>query len=261
MLIDGLYNFRDTGGLPIAGGGVTQPGVLYRSASLAEVTPRGLDAFASTKVGVVVDYRTTVERDAAPDRLPTSRPIQLVNLSLLQGAMSQMTENLVPPGGSPDPDQIARALESLPTLGELYTGMLQSGVAQFVKTARLIAAETPGAPAGVLVHCTAGKDRTGVATALMLEAAGVVREAVVADYASSQQHLAGEWADGMLQRVQTMGVPLTPRLKTLITGTPPEAIEEALSWVENEHGGAAGYLRAGGLTTTELHLLQTRFTG
>ena len=261
MNIEGLYNFRDTGGLPLTAGGTTRTGVLFRSAALGALTPNGLDELAATDIGVVVDFRTQSERSAAPDRIPHSRPFQVVNLSLLQGAMSDMTRGLAPSGAVPNQEQITEALKMIPTLGDLYTGMLKDGAAQFTEVARLIAAGTDDAPSGVLVHCTAGKDRTGVATALMLEVAGVEREAVVEDYAASAAHLAGPWADGMLSQITAAGIPLTPALQTLVTGTPPEAIEQALAWVDEHHGGAAGYLRSGGIGDAELQTLGARFTG
>ncbi|MFP3381581.1 tyrosine-protein phosphatase, partial [Bacillus sp. SIMBA_069] len=57
----------------------------------------------------------------------------------------------------------------------------------------------------VLVHCTAGKDRTGLVVALALLAAGVDREDVVADYAQTADNLAGPWADAMLERMRAAG--------------------------------------------------------
>jgi protein-tyrosine phosphatase len=83
----------------------------------------------------------------------------------------------------------------------------------------------------------------------------------VADYAASQDHLAGPWADGMLHMVASFGLLLTPELRTFVTGTPPEAIEQALAWTDGEHGGAAGYLRSGGLSEAELAALRARLTG
>ena len=109
------------------------------------------------------------------------------------------------------------------------------------------------------MHCTAGKDRTGVATALMLDAAGVERQAIIDNYAESAQNLAGPWTDGMLQSVAAMGVPVTPELKTLAAGSPPAEIEKALAWVD-AHGGAADYLRSGGLTDDQLSALRARLT-
>lgn len=105
--IEGLYNFRDTGGLPLAAGGATRPGVLYRSDALSAVTDAGLTALAQTSIGVVVDFRTPAERTTAPDRLPPSRPFRTVDLSILEGAMADMAAEFLGPDASRDPDAIA----------------------------------------------------------------------------------------------------------------------------------------------------------
>ncbi|GAA5025955.1 tyrosine-protein phosphatase [Microbacterium fluvii] len=255
--IEGLHNFRDTGGTPLTGGGATRTGVLYRSDALNALTADGLAQFAESPIGVIVDFRTPTERAMAPDLLPYARPFEVVELSILEGAMSTMAQDLMRAGGA-DPSLVAQAMAMLPTLGELYIGMLQHGAAAFAEVARLVAASTDDAPTAVLVHCTAGKDRTGVATALLLDAVGADRAAVVADYASSAENLAGVWADGMLATLERMGAPLTPALVELVTGTPAAAIEHALGWVDAEHGGSAGYLRSGGLTDAELASLRGR---
>jgi len=255
--IDGLFNFRDTGGMPLEGGGTTRSGVLFRSDALSGLSPQGLAELAETAVGVIVDFRTPAERESAPDRVPDSRPFDVVDLSILEGAVADSMQQLMK-GGAPSAAELSAAM---PTLGGLYVGMLQHGAASFAQVARLIAASNDEAPTAVLVHCTAGKDRTGVATALMLDAVGAERAAVVADYASSQDNLAGPWADGMLRMVASFGIPVTPELEAIVTGTPPEAIEEALDWVDREHGGAAGYLTAAGLTDAELDALRARLAG
>lgn len=256
--IEGLHNFRDIGGLPLAGGGTTRSGVLYRSDALNALTPAGVAALAATDIGVVADFRTPAERQAAPDRLPDSRPVRVVDVPLLEGAMAEMAQRLLASDGGADPAVVAQALTMLPTLPDLYIGMLQHGAASFAEVARLVAASRDDAPTAVLVHCTAGKDRTGVAVALLLDAAGVDRAAVVADYAASQANLAGAWADGMLQMLAALGLPLTPALRTLTTGTPPDAMRAALAWLDGAHGDAAAYLRSGGLTDAELQALRTR---
>ena len=80
----------------------------------------------------------------------------------------------------------------------------------------------------------------------------------VAAGARAQERLAGAWADGMLQMVASYGMPLTPALRALVTGTPPEAMEQALAWVDAQHGGSAGYLETGGLEPAELDGLRAR---
>lgn len=261
-MIEGLHNFRDTGGMPLVGGGATRPGVLYRSDALSDLTPRGLEQLASTDIGVIVDLRTPSERQMAPDRLPTSRAFRRVELSVLEGAVGGLAQQAMQAGlqeGDPETARqaIAEAMRRLPTLSELYLGMLGHGAALFAEVARLVAAATPATPTAVLVHCTAGKDRTGVATALVLDAVGADRGAIVADYASSQDNLAGAWADGMFATIARMGAPRTPGLEALVALTPPAAIERALSWVD-ERGGSAAYLASGGLTDAELDTLRDR---
>lgn len=255
--IDGLVNFRDTGGTTLKDGGRTRSGVLYRAAALNALTETGLTQLAESPIGVIADFRTPVEQQMAPDLLPATRPFHRVSLALLEGALPQPAAGA---DGVVAPEAFARVLDDLPSLGELYTTMLTHGAATFADLARLVAASTDDEPSAVIVHCTAGKDRTGVAVALMLDAAGADREEIVADYAQSQENLAGAWAEGMLQLVASFGVPLTPELRTLVTGTPPEAIRTAFAWID-ENGGAAEYLTSGGLTADELAALRARLRG
>lgn len=262
MTIDGLQNFRDTGGTPLTQGGSTREGVLFRSESLSNLTRQGIKDLAATAIGVIADFRTPQEREMAPDLIPQSRPFRVVELPLLEGAMTGMAQSVMK---ATDPDAataaIHEALAHLPTMGELYASMLAGGATSFAELARLVAASTDDPPTAVLVHCTAGKDRTGVAVALLLDAVGADRDAIVADYASSAEHLAGPWADRMRGMVTAMGVPLTPEIDTLLTATPAEAIRSAFAWVDAEHGGSSGYLQWGGLLDGELDALRARLTG
>lgn len=252
---DALANVRDTGGTPLRSGGVTRSGVLYRSAALDRLTAADLERLTASPIGVVVDLRTPTERTLGPDLLPTARPVRLIELPVLQGAIAEMAGRAL----QADPEAIQAALQQLPSLAELYLGMLHGSAPEFAQIARLVAASTDAAPTAVLVHCTAGKDRTGVAIAVLLDAVGADRAAIVADYARSQDHLAGAWADRMRAMVQQMGVPLTPQIDGLLTQTPPAAIEQAFAWIDAQ-GGSAEYLRSGGLTEGALDALRARLT-
>lgn len=258
--LDGLHNFRDTGSTPLRGGGATRPGVLYRSDALSSLTPTGVEELAASPIGVIVDFRTEQERHSAPDALPDSRPFRVVEESILQGAMAEMAQRILASGAdvAAHADEIAA---SVPTLDGLYIGMLGASGEAFADVARLVAASTDEEPTAVLVHCTAGKDRTGVATAVLLDAAGAERSAVIADYASSERNLAGEWADGMLQMISSFGIPITPELQTLVAGSPADAIEKTLAWLDDTYGGGADYLRAAGLTDGDLTALRARLRG
>lgn len=254
-IIAGTYNSRDTGGTPLAAGGATRPGVLYRSDALAGVTEEGIRTLSESPIGTVVDFRSEFERVEAPNRLGTERSFVEIGLPLLDGSMTG-----VPSPGDRGGDAAREMMARIPSLAELYVGMLGSAAASFAEVARVVARPSDDSRGAVLVHCTAGKDRTGVATALLLDAAGAERGAVVADYARSEVNLAGEWAERMLERAQSWGMPLVPALTDLVTATPPQAIEAAFAWID-ERGGSAEYLRGGGLSDDDLEALRERIAG
>lgn len=261
--LEGTFNFRDTGGMTLAAGGSTRPAALYRSDALSTLTPRGIDELAASPIGVVVDFRTPIERQLAPDRLPTARTLDVAVESILEGAMAGMATELMAAGSTVDaaPEAVAAMLAQLPSLGDLYVGMLDHAAAAFAHVARLVAASGDRQYPGVLVHCTAGKDRTGVAVAVLLDAVGAERVEIVADYTASGDNLEGAWAEAMFAMITAMGVPLSPELRVLVSATPASAIEQALAWVDAEHGGSADYLRSGGLTDQELRGLRSRLAG
>ncbi|MFF3025843.1 tyrosine-protein phosphatase [Microbacterium sp. NPDC057944] len=260
-IIAGTYNSRDTGGTPLATGGVTREGVLYRSDALAGITDDGIRTLSDSPIGTIVDFRSDFERVDAPNRLGTERSFVEVGLPLLEGSMTGMPS----PGdlgdlGDLDGEAARAMLSRIPSLADLYVGMLGSAAASFAEVARLVARPSDESRGAVLVHCTAGKDRTGVATALLLDAAGADRAAVIADYVQSETNLAGDWADRMLERARSWGMPMVPALTDLVTATPPQAIEAAFAWID-EHGGSAEYLRGGGLSDDDLEALRARLAG
>ena len=263
--LEGTFNFRDTSGMPLAGGGTTTSGIFYRSDALSSLTPKGLEELAASDIGTIVDFRTPAERQMAPDRLPVSRTVHVVELPLLEGAVTGLVQQgLQSTAQGGDPEARAKAVDAvlaqIPSLGELYVGMLEHGATSFAELARLVANATENPPTAVLVHCTAGKDRTGVSSALILDAVGVERAAIVADYASSGANLSGEWAERMYGMVAQYGLPLTDQIRDLVAATPASAIERAFEWVDAQ-GGSAAYLQSGGLTGAELVALKGRLVG
>ncbi|KAB1644631.1 tyrosine-protein phosphatase [Pseudoclavibacter sp. CFCC 14310] len=232
--LPGLVNLRDIGGLPLANGGQTRPQRLYRSAAPGALDPAATQWFETSGIDTIVDLRTTYERTNLPTTLGVRRPIQTIHLPLLEGSLQA-------------------SLSGLPTLPDLYRGMLDDDAAVFAAVARDIA-EDRGA---VLVHCTAGKDRTGVTVALLLLAVGVPQDAVVADYAETTANLAGRWLQGTLAKVEAAGAVVTDALRTLIAEAPPEALEAAIDHLDTRYGSAVEYLLRNGLSDAEVAALQS----
>ena len=131
-----------------------------------------------------------------------------------------------------------------------YLGYLGDHPANIVEAVRRIASRAPA-----LVHCAAGKDRTGVLVALVLDAVGVERESVVADYALSAVNVEALFRRWTTRTGTDMPADLAPH-------TPRAAVmEHVLAHLDEEHGGAAGWLRANGLTDDELAALRALLRG
>jgi protein-tyrosine phosphatase len=232
--IAGTYNFRDAGGYAAADG-VVKRGVLFRSDGLHELTDAGRAELARLRVHTIIDLRDEQEASFMPDALE-GLDAQTVRLPVFEGS-----------GASQGAAGIS--------LEALYTRIVTQHSSVVVEALRTIAGARDGA---IVVHCTAGKDRTGVVIALALTAVGVDRALVVADYAATQGNLEGEWLERMVGLVGDFGVPDTPELRVLMGGSPAEALEHVLDLIERRHGTVREYLLDAGLGLGELADLETR---
>ncbi|MGN6426564.1 MAG: tyrosine-protein phosphatase, partial [Leifsonia sp.] len=231
--VNGTYNFRDVGGYAAAGGAV-RSGKLFRSDGLARLGEEGRRSLEELGVRVVIDLRDDFEVSAMPDDLD-GLGITVLRLPVFEGSgASQATVGA--------------------TLVDLYEKILlqHRGV---VITALREVADT--AHEAVVVHCTAGKDRTGIVVALALLAVGVDRATVIADYAITQRNLDGPWLEGMIALVEGYGVQVTPDLRIILGGSPPEAMETVIDLLERRFGGAREYLLDGGMDEVELAKLRS----
>jgi protein-tyrosine phosphatase len=230
--VPGTFNFRDVGGLPARDGSVRH-GVLYRSDGLHRLGDEGRAVLRRLGVGTVIDLRDDNEARLMPDDLH-GLDVEVRRLPVFEGSGASQGERGI-------------------SLEKLYHRIVTQHAPIVVDAVREIASSGDRA---VLVHCTAGKDRTGVVVALTLLAAGVEREAVISDYIVTESHLAGEWLEEMVALIGRYGIPDTPELRTLMGGSPREAIEVALDEVERRHGTAREYLLASGLARHELESLE-----
>jgi protein-tyrosine phosphatase len=227
----GTYNLRDVGGYP-AVAGETRWGKLYRSDALHQLTDASREQFAALGIRLVVDLRDETELATSPSRLD-GLGLTVVHTPIFAGAAP------------------TAALADV-TLESLYRSMIADFGDNLAAAVRLIA-HSGDEP--VLVHCTAGKDRTGLVVALALLAAGTSREAVIADYAETEQNLRGEWVETMLQQMLANGYTPGNDMQQIISASPPELIAGILDRIDEEHGSVGAYLLAHGLEQGDLELL------
>ncbi|WP_454050275.1 tyrosine-protein phosphatase [Cellulomonas sp. Marseille-Q8402] len=240
IALEGTYNLRDTGGYPVldADGsqvGRTRWGTLLRSDALHRLTEGDLALLAGRGVRLVVDLRDAREVEGSPSRLD-GLDVTVEHLPVFADAAP------------------AALLDGRIDLARLYDALVDDRGENLTRAVAALARVDDGA---AIVHCTAGKDRTGLVVALALRAVGVPVEAVAADYALSADHLAGDWAQATLAAVSSLG-DLSPEVVEIITASPAPVLTALLTRLETEHGSAAAYLRAHGLTDDELAALRAR---
>jgi protein-tyrosine phosphatase len=242
LALEGLDNVRDVGGLPLRDGGQTRPGVLLRSASLHYLTPGDVEHLVDVLgLKLVLDLRTGREVDRDGPTAVARAGVETVWLSFL----------------AEDGEPLPEADDDLDPMVHNYLGYLSQRGENVVQAVRRLAAPDAG-PA--LVHCAAGKDRTGVLVALVLDAVGVQRSAVLADYMLSAEQVPAMFRRWTTAAGEPMPADLTPHLPRV------EVMATVLARLDAEHGigevgGAAGWLRANGLDVADLDRLRGRLTG
>ena len=170
VILEGVDNFRDFGGYPTRHGRPMKRGRLYRSASHARATDADLEAIAALGIAVIVDLRRKPERDRDPSRRhPAFDAVVIDNDSEQPDSWREhiRTSDLTPASFRSYLIDYYRAAPFEPRHIDLFRRYFQA------------LAETDGA---MLIHCAAGKDRTGVLAALTHHVAGVDPEDIVADY-------------------------------------------------------------------------------
>lgn len=234
--VPGFANLRDVGGLVTADGGRVHSRRLLRADMPAILTAEAQARLRAVPVTTIVDLRDEDEV-AASGPVYADAGFRVVRRPIFDGSAASFVEQDV-------------------TLLDLYRHLVSVRGRTLTDAVRAIAqADGSGA---VLVHCTAGKDRTGLTVALALLAVGASASAVVADYALTQRLLRGPWLEHRLRVLQAHhGTDLSGSVE-LLAGSPPRVLTAILAEIDAAWGSPVGFLRAHGLTTAELDRLRVR---
>jgi protein-tyrosine phosphatase len=249
--LEGAANVRDLGGLPLASGGRTAAGVVLRADNLQGLTARDVARLVDELgVRLVVDLRTRVEIDLeGPGPLARDGRVDVRSRSLYPeaGARTDIDAGVIFPWRARNGD----ADDSEPPVVRAYLGYLRDRPDSIVAALR----DTAGAQGATIVHCAAGKDRTGVVAAFALAVAGVRRDAIVADYVATEERLARLVA--RLRASPTYGADL--RGRTLDSHRPrAETMKRVLELVDERHGGPVEWLAQHGFDAAEAAELRAR---
>jgi protein-tyrosine phosphatase len=227
-LVPGTHNSRDLGGIAVRGGVVKAHSVI-RSDAPVELGPSGQAVLREMGIRGAIDLREPVERRLDPPDFGKAQ-IEVQERPILEGMK----------------------LSAGVTLGEIYIQMLDCRGENLTAVIRRLAASA-GTP--TIVFCSAGKDRTGIVSGLVLGALGAEDDAIVADYALTERNMKGAFRDAIIRRARKAGI--TEQELVAKVGSPPSLMRDVLGWLRGQHGGVEGFLRGHGMTGDELATLRT----
>jgi protein-tyrosine phosphatase len=205
--VHSILNARDLGGLKGKNGFIPH-GHFYRTATLAYATQADRDMLHTRGVKLDIDLRTWVESDVKRDVLARDPRFTYRRMSLLDSGASEWFRGL----------------------HGIYLHALDAHQPNFRDIFHAMATYDGGG--AILYHCTSGKDRTGMVTAILLDLAGVARDAIVRDYAISAHYLGRD-----------------------ASASPPSFISDFLDALHSRYGGAHAFLAHCGLSERDIHAL------
>jgi protein-tyrosine phosphatase len=217
--LQGATNFRDLGGYLGHGGRPLRWGLLFRSDHLGGLTPNDHATLAQLGVRRAFDFRGQHERAAQPYDVPGLKQHSLA----IEPTVAQQMQALLGAGLPLTPERMVGLME------DLYRRLVDSDSACFAQWfAHLLDEPTP-----LVFHCTAGKDRTGIAAALLLRALGVAPEVVEQDYLLTNQHY---------RRPHEHDGQIPAEALQVLWSVRPSYLHAALASIDTLHGGLERYL-------------------
>jgi protein-tyrosine phosphatase len=242
--LQGAVNFRDLGGYKNKDGKKVKTGLLYRSAALNTLTDADIAKVAALNIKYDFDFRGPYEVKTAPDKIP----VGTTRISLPAGS-----ENV---GDSNYMKNMGRYMKSDSFLLSFYT-VLTPFKDRYAPLFDSLLANKNASP--ILFHCTAGKDRTGIAAALILYALGVDEETIFNDYEATNYYRRNENAKQIAQMAKYFG--MDEKVATSMMSAKKEYIQATFTTIKAQYGTIDNYLdKVMGLNTKKIKQLKAIYT-
>lgn len=247
--MEGTPNFRDFGGYPTTDGRQVKWGYLYRSGQLSALTEADVTLLASLELDLICDFRREDEQEAEPSLLPASKPPRIASLPIVPGSNARFFEEAGGEGWSGREPMYEFMVHINHDFAE---GQTATYACMFTE---ILALEDTR----FLVHCAAGKDRTGFAAAIILLALGVSRDVVMRDYMLTRKFfLPANELDRLRKKYEMEHIEVEAILPMLEVHE--DYLSRALSTIDEQFGSIEAYLRdALGVGETEVAELQRRY--
>jgi len=242
--LSGIHNFRDYGGYDVEGGGKLRSGMLWRSAHHVEASDDDLAAVDGLGIETVIDLRGDDEREAHPCRRSENFSARVL---FAGGVTAGLAPHLQAAGGAID---VATARERMI---DTYAGMPYRPA--LVATLRLYLAALAEYDAPSLVHCVAGKDRTGFAVAVVHRLLGVHEDDLMQDYllTNSAGRIDERIAQGAAHIRARYGTEIREDAIRTLMSVNPAFLDAALATVRRDHGDVATYAETVLNLTPDMH--------
>jgi protein-tyrosine phosphatase len=243
--LEGALNLRDIGGYT-ADGGTVRRGLVFRSDNLNTLTDNDLATINALGIRSVFDFRGDREVELQPSRLWDSVDNH-VHLPIAGDTVQEKTfVEMV------EAKEITEVTDT--KVGEDYVSMLEDKGDRFATVLRSIVIDDHGP---ILFHCTAGKDRTGLAAAIIHGLCGVSRQDIVSDYEMSNALRLPSRQAELTRQFEPMGIDIEPLLPAI--SAPPKAMHMALDHLESTHGSVTGYVvKVLGIAEQDVNRIRSR---
>lgn len=258
IALEGVHNFRDFGGYHAGERGRVRRGRLYRSAHLAHATPEDCAIIDTLGITAIADLRREGERSAEPNAWPAPA------VEAVAGARVIISDAGAADEPAPHLQFLKESKRLTPESVRAYMCSVYEELPfkeRYVTLFRAVFEAARTEPGGVLVHCAAGKDRTGIICALVLDALGVAHEDIVTDYeltntAADIEGIAEQAVERFTARI---GRAVTSAEIRPLIGVSRDYLETTWRAIRAQSGSLAAYRRdVLGLTTADVDELRAR---